>query len=108
MSIVPLMFNFLLFLQAAYSSPQGRGKLILLIIAVLSLERKVNQIKKPDMYLCFFPLLVGFPPVEKQETTYRAFARMLIGKPNATIEKKCKNKETSVFSFYRNSVVIKK
>ncbi|XP_054886473.1 uncharacterized protein LOC129360357 [Poeciliopsis prolifica] len=31
---------------------------------------------------------VGFPPVEKQETTYGAFARMLIGKPNATIEKK--------------------
>ncbi|XP_032410240.1 CD40 ligand [Xiphophorus hellerii] len=31
---------------------------------------------------------VGFPPVEKQETTYTAFARMLIGKPNATIEKK--------------------
>ncbi|XP_014840125.1 PREDICTED: tumor necrosis factor ligand superfamily member 6-like [Poecilia mexicana] len=31
---------------------------------------------------------VGFPPVEKQDTTYRAFARMLIGKPNATIEKK--------------------
>uniref|UniRef100_A0A3B3VG82 CD40 ligand n=1 Tax=Poecilia latipinna TaxID=48699 RepID=A0A3B3VG82_9TELE len=64
------------------------SKLILLIIAVLSLERKVNQIKKPDMHLCFFPLLVGFPPVEKQDTTYRAFARMLIGKPNATIEKK--------------------
>ncbi|XP_008418903.1 CD40 ligand [Poecilia reticulata] len=31
---------------------------------------------------------VGFPPVEKQETTYKAFARMLIGKPNAIIEKK--------------------
>ncbi|XP_043983605.1 CD40 ligand [Gambusia affinis] len=31
---------------------------------------------------------VGFPSAEKQETTYRAFARMLIEKPSATIEKK--------------------